>query len=142
MLGLHRVRARDVRDILNRDVRRRKDAREVRVVRLDLEHTRRIRGEYPRAFHLVEYRVVRPVDLVAPVHVRGEQPLRLSLAEHLDLVRRRVRAQHHVSVHIVAVRFRAARVVRRERELVEVFKRRDERRNRRRVRKVRVCGFN
>ncbi len=121
---------------------RRKDTRKARVVRLNLKYARRVRGEYPRTLHLVEYRVVRRVDLVAPVHVRGEQPLRFALAEHLHLVRRRVRAQHHVFVHIVAVRFCASGVVRREREFVEVFKRRDEGRNRRRVREVRVCRFN
>lgn len=54
----------------------------------------------------------------------------MPLGEHLDLVRRGVRAEHHIPVDVVAVRDGSPGVVGREREIIEVLLRRDDGRER------------
>ena len=114
MRELARVRWRDVGDVLDRDGRAREVVREAGVVVLELGAARGVGGEDARALHLVEDGVVRRVDFVAPVDVRGEEPLALAARERLDLVRGGVRAEHEVLVDVVAVRRGASWMVRGE----------------------------
>jgi hypothetical protein len=75
-----------------------------------------------RPFELVEDRVVRRVDRVAPVAAadRDHVDRRLALLERVDLARRGLRAQQPVVVEEERRAVRARRVPRVERELVEV----------------------
>lgn len=76
---------------------------------------------YTRTLDLVEDGIMRPVNLVASVHVGGQEPLVLPVFEHLDFVCGSVGAEHEVFVDVVAVRHRSTRVVGWEGELVKVF---------------------
>lgn len=88
------------------------------------------------ALHLVEDGVVRPVDLVAAVHVGRDEEAVLARREALDLVRRRVRAQHVPLVEVVRVGEGPSRVVRGEAKVVKVLLDRDDGRQRVEVLKV------
>lgn len=131
VLGLVRVGRRlDAGQVLDDDVGGAERGAHLGVLSLEALDAALGRVDDVAALHLVEDRVVRAVDLVAAVHVGRDEELVEPLAELLDLVRRRVGAQHVVLVEVVRVGEGAPRVVGGEPEVVKVLGDRDDGRQR------------
>mmetsp|Transcript_65878 Transcript_65878/g.113257 ORF Transcript_65878/g.113257 Transcript_65878/m.113257 type:complete len:392 (+) Transcript_65878:945-2120(+) len=79
-------------------------------------------GEQLHPLHLVEGREVRPVDLVAPVHVPSAQESFEAAPQVLGLVRARVRAEQGRVSDVVRVGRLAARVVGGDPQVVEALR--------------------
>lgn len=80
-----------------------------------------ISREQPYALHLMEDGVVMPVDLVPPVNVAGDEKSVQSRPDQIDLMSRRVGAEHVRAVHVVAVALATRRVRLGHEQTVEVL---------------------